>query len=187
MKRIIASILMSFTLLGILAGCGVNQNTYNTVLQERDSLQEQVSQLEKQLSEKEELLQRSETEQTTFTEEKQALLDELTTIKKQNEDLQGTLATLQTQVENLTVENKQLKSSKQSTTATTAQNSQAAQTPAKPAQTPVEETPQATYVWIPKTGSKYHSNSSCSNMKNPSQVTREQAINMGFSACKKCW
>ena len=42
-------------------------------------------------------------------------------------------------------------------------------------------------VWIPKTGSKYHSRSSCSNMKNPDQVTQQKAIDLGFERCKKCW
>ncbi len=42
-------------------------------------------------------------------------------------------------------------------------------------------------VWIPQTGSKYHSKSSCSGMKNPSQVTKSYAQNHGFTACKKCY
>lgn len=42
-------------------------------------------------------------------------------------------------------------------------------------------------VWIPKSGSKYHSNSGCSNMKNPSQVTKSEAEDQGYEPCKKCW
>lgn len=42
-------------------------------------------------------------------------------------------------------------------------------------------------VWIPKTGTKYHSRSGCSNMKNPSQVTKEEAVRMGYEPCKKCY
>ena len=42
-------------------------------------------------------------------------------------------------------------------------------------------------VWIPRTGSKYHRSSSCSNMKNPSQVTRSQAESWGYDPCKKCY
>ena len=42
-------------------------------------------------------------------------------------------------------------------------------------------------VWIPRTGSKYHSNSSCSNMKNPRQVTVDYAISLGYEPCKKCY
>lgn len=42
-------------------------------------------------------------------------------------------------------------------------------------------------VWIPRTGSKYHRTSTCSNMKNPSQVTREQAESWGYDPCKKCY
>ncbi len=42
-------------------------------------------------------------------------------------------------------------------------------------------------VWIPRTGKKYHSKSSCSNMKDPSQVPLSEAEWRGFTACKKCW
>lgn len=46
---------------------------------------------------------------------------------------------------------------------------------------------QTVMVWIPRTGSKYHSRSGCSNMKNPSQVTKEEAVRMGYEPCKKCY
>lgn len=42
-------------------------------------------------------------------------------------------------------------------------------------------------VWIPKSGKKYHSNSGCSNMKNPTQVTKEEAEDRGYEPCKKCY
>ena len=41
-------------------------------------------------------------------------------------------------------------------------------------------------VWIPNTGAKYHSRSSCSNMNNPRQVTRSEAEAMGYTPCKRC-
>lgn len=42
-------------------------------------------------------------------------------------------------------------------------------------------------VWIPTNGgSKYHSRSSCSGMKNPQQVTLAQAKASGYTACSKC-
>ena len=43
------------------------------------------------------------------------------------------------------------------------------------------------YVWIPATGSKYHSSASGSGMHSPRQVSISQAISMGYSACKKCY
>lgn len=43
-----------------------------------------------------------------------------------------------------------------------------------------------TMVWIPNSGTKYHSNSSCSDMVNPTQVTESEAISKGYEACKKC-
>lgn len=46
---------------------------------------------------------------------------------------------------------------------------------------------QGQMVWIPRTGSKYHNNSSCSNMKNPSQVSLSEAQSRGYEPCKKCY
>ncbi|MEE1485979.1 MAG: thermonuclease family protein [Anaerobutyricum hallii] len=48
-------------------------------------------------------------------------------------------------------------------------------------------TASSSYVWIPRTGSKYHSRSSCSNMKNPSKVKRPDAISRGYTPCSKCY
>lgn len=46
--------------------------------------------------------------------------------------------------------------------------------------------PSGNLVWIPQSGSKYHSNPNCNNMQNPTQVTEEEARNMGYTPCKKC-
>lgn len=42
-------------------------------------------------------------------------------------------------------------------------------------------------VWIPQSGSKYHSDPSCSGMDNPRQVTISEAQGMGYEPCKKCY
>lgn len=52
---------------------------------------------------------------------------------------------------------------------------------------PAPQEPQGNMVWIPQSGSKYHSNPNCSNMKNPTQVTVEEAIARGYTPCKKCY
>ena len=42
-------------------------------------------------------------------------------------------------------------------------------------------------VWIPTNGgTKYHTKSSCSSMKDPVQVTKDEAISRGFTACQRC-
>lgn len=41
-------------------------------------------------------------------------------------------------------------------------------------------------VWIPTSGSKYHTYSGCSNMKNPSQIPLSEAQQLGYTACKRC-
>ena len=59
-----------------------------------------------------------------------------------------------------------------------------------PLHTPSAPAPQnqgnTNLVWIPASGTKYHSNSGCSNMKNPTQVTQDEAVAMGYDACKRC-
>ncbi len=41
-------------------------------------------------------------------------------------------------------------------------------------------------VWVSKTGKKYHSDSGCSGMKSPVQVSREEALRRGLAPCKRC-
>ncbi len=43
-------------------------------------------------------------------------------------------------------------------------------------------------VWIPtKGGKKYHNTKTCSNMDDPDHVTKEEAEDLGFTPCKKCY
>ena len=42
-------------------------------------------------------------------------------------------------------------------------------------------------VWIPRSGSRYHSHSGCSRMKNPSKVPISKAISRGYTPCGKCY
>lgn len=51
---------------------------------------------------------------------------------------------------------------------------------------PVQSQPSEEMVWIPNTGSKYHSKAGCSNMENPRQVTKSEAESLGFTPCKRC-
>ena len=58
-----------------------------------------------------------------------------------------------------------------------------------PTSTPVpppNDTVSQHLVWVSANGTKYHSNSSCSNMKNPKKVTYDEAIELGYEPCKKC-
>lgn len=63
----------------------------------------------------------------------------------------------------------------------------AAEEAAAAAQAPSTPQTDAATVWIPHTGSKYHSNPNCSNMKSPTAVTIDQAMAWGYDRCKKCW
>lgn len=53
---------------------------------------------------------------------------------------------------------------------------------------PTYEDTTGNLVWVPVNGgTKYHSNSSCSKMKDPKQVTKEHAEANGYTACKRCY
>jgi hypothetical protein len=67
-------------------------------------------------------------------------------------------------------------------------STQKATTEAATTQSPATEAVQnETMVWIPRTGSKYHKNSSCSGMENPTQVTISEAQSLGYQPCKRCY
>ena len=42
-------------------------------------------------------------------------------------------------------------------------------------------------VWIPRTGTKYHSHPTCSNMKDPTRTSRREAERHGYGPCKTCY
>ncbi len=41
-------------------------------------------------------------------------------------------------------------------------------------------------VWVSQSGSKYHSKSSCSGMKDPTQLSLSEAQSRGYTPCKRC-
>ena len=53
---------------------------------------------------------------------------------------------------------------------------------------PKQEDTTGNLVWVPVNGgTKYHSSSSCGNMKEPKQITKEHAEANGYTACKRCY
>ena len=42
-------------------------------------------------------------------------------------------------------------------------------------------------VWISQSGSKYHSRADCGGMEGATEVTLEEALEMGKEACKRCY
>ncbi len=54
----------------------------------------------------------------------------------------------------------------------------------------IEEIPESLIedeVWVSKSGKKYHAKSGCSGMKNPSGLSKNDAVASGYEACKKCY
>ena len=67
------------------------------------------------------------------------------------------------------------------------QSSTSTNSTTNPEPIPNNNTDGSNMVWIPNSGSKYHSHSGCSNMKNPSQVSKSDAERDGYGPCSKCW
>lgn len=63
----------------------------------------------------------------------------------------------------------------------------AAPEPNEPEPSVSQAAEQVAMVWISGSGKKYHSNPNCSNMKNPQQVSIDEAIAAGRTACSKCY
>lgn len=42
-------------------------------------------------------------------------------------------------------------------------------------------------VWVTENGKKYHSNKSCSRMKNPYKISKSKAESEGYTPCSKCY
>ncbi len=57
------------------------------------------------------------------------------------------------------------------------------ESPDTPAATPDAGT---IYVWVTSSGNRYHTNSTCSSMTNPTMVSLEEAMRRGYTACKTC-
>ena len=53
--------------------------------------------------------------------------------------------------------------------------------------TPTQSPSVGDSVWIPRTGSKYHRTPDCGGMNSPTQVSRSEAISMGYEPCKRCY
>lgn len=51
----------------------------------------------------------------------------------------------------------------------------------------VTRSSQERWVWITKTGKRYHSKSNCGSTKSAWQVTLEEAERKGLTPCGKCW
>lgn len=106
------------------------------------------------------------------------------TIKERNTSISTT--TTSTTTETTTTTTTTTTSTTTSTETTTSTTTTKATTTTR-ATTTKNNNSQGRYVWIPNNGEKYHSDPSCSRMKNPSKVTISEAKSAGYTACSKCW
>lgn len=187
MKKGIAfalTLLLAFT----LAACsvsGISQADYDAVVAERDDYQVQA---EEHL----EALGVAQNELAAKELELEDTLAELATAQREAEAEKKKTAGLEEELDSLKAEKAELEAAA-ATRAAPAQTQQqqvapvAETTVQQPAPAPAEQPAAGPLVWIPRTGSKYHSHAGCSNMKNPSQVSLDTAIASGYGACKKCY
>ena len=57
----------------------------------------------------------------------------------------------------------------------------------KKKQQSIKSSKKIAYVYISRTGSKYHSNKYCSHMRKPDKVDMKKAKAAGYTPCKKCY
>lgn len=77
-------------------------------------------------------------------------------------------------------------SSQQAVESTPAQIMESTQENAiSPTEEPTFETSSET-VWITENGKKYHSKSTCSGMKTPKEISKQEAEEQGYEPCKRC-
>ncbi len=173
------------SLLLLFTSCtGISQQQHDTVLAERDAYQQQVAVLEENLLQHQDTITQLEEKFAELEQNHQQVNEQLAATNSQLEDLKQQNTDLSTKLE---------AAQKSTPPQSAAQGGGQPQSPAtvQQNQTPAPEAPKpqtgGNLVWIPASGSKYHSHSGCSGMKNPTQVELEDAQARGYTACKKCW
>lgn len=161
---------LAFVMCLSLAACGVPQEEYDAVSE----------QLETITFERDQAIRK----QNTLTTEKEALEKQVRSFEEELAVLKETNGTLQSKVDELTSELSAAKQKQEDTKLATESSKNSSGSSGSSGS--VTQT-SGGYVYIPRTGSKYHSTSTCSNMKNPSKVLKSRAIDMGYGQCKKCW
>ena len=74
-----------------------------------------------------------------------------------------------------------------SSTAGNSSSNQVSSTQSTSSSGSTQNNPVGATVYVSRTGSKYHSNPSCSNMKSPIKMTVDDAIATGRTPCSKCY
>lgn len=111
----------------------------------------------------------------------------ITVVDSEAEELAQKEAEERAEQERLAREQAEQEAAEKAAAEQAAAEQKAAEQAAIAAQEESQQEPHEQMVWIPQSGSKYHSNSSCSGMNNPTQVTISEAQSMGYEPCKKCY
>lgn len=180
MKNIHKSLI--FVLLLLLAACssGISEKDYSALQQEYAALQEENADLKSRLEDAEqrnsELLLETERTAAALAEAQRAQADAeaaLEDARQAQADAEAALEKSKTQTASQPASGTSSSSGSSSNSNTKSSSSSSSQEA-------------GTMVWVSKTGKKYHSSSSCSNMKNPSQVSLSAAQSRGLTPCSKC-
>lgn len=180
-KRFVSEIIgvVLIVLLAVSSIGSVSQEDYNELQTKYDDLADDYSNLQNRLKDTEFKLETTSTSLDSVTAEYTAFQEKMRPFADLSDE---EINTIVTEMEEKAAEEEAARlQAEQAAAQQEAQAAIEAQAAAQPQQ------PQGEMVWIPQTGSKYHSNSSCSGMKNPTQVTISEAQNRGYEACKKCY
>lgn len=183
MKNIHKSLI--FVLLLLLAACssGISEKDYSALQQEYAALQEENADLKSRLEDAEqrnsELLLETERTAAALAEAQRAQADAeaaLEGARQAQADAEAALEKSKTQTASQPASGTSSSSGGSSSSNSNTKSSSSSSS---------QEV--GTMVWVSKTGKKYHSSSSCSNMKNPSQVSLSAAQSRGLTPCSKCY
>ncbi len=188
MKKIVLFILVVF-IFGVFGNIGAISSTdYENLISEQKELENELSSIESLIQEKnEEILELEQEKELALVAaakkvEEEKLASEAAA-KAQEEAKKQETASTQTAGSSTT------QSSSNQSTSTQSSSSQSSTTQSEATQQSeavVNETSQM--VWIKGSDATiYHSSSTCSRMKTPTQITLEKANTSGMRACQKCY
>lgn len=197
-KETIKTIAIVF-LIFLLFCCIFSDDTKRNVelSQQVENLTNQISQLNAEIENNNSKLKDNEKEITTLKGQKSILEQEKSKLESEKGNLEKEKSELTTKVQELekTSTKKNItqttvasanSQAKKSSSSNTSSNTKSSEATSKASKSSTTQTTNTSMVWVGKTGTKYH-NQTCPTLKGKgSQITMQQALSEGRTACKVC-
>lgn len=187
-------------LLFILFCCVITNNDKKNIelSQQVENLTNQISQLNIEIENNNNKLENKEKQITNLKNEKDVLEQEKLKLENEKGDLErekGELTTKVEELEKLSAKKNKIPTAvassnsqiQKSSSSTTSSNTELSGVTSKASKSSANQNTNSSMVWIGKTGTKYHKQT-CPTLKGKgSQITIQQALSEGRTACKVCY